>query len=164
VINISWNDVQRYMEWLAQRTGKPYRLPSEAEWEYAARAGGDKAYAWGDAPGQNNANCDGCGSRWDNKQAAPVGSFAPNTFGLHDMHGNVWECVQDCFTSSYDHMSADGAANVRIGDCNRRILRSGSWRFRPGYMRAANRGRDTADQRVNNYGFRVVRTLPEAGP
>jgi formylglycine-generating enzyme required for sulfatase activity len=164
VINISWNDVQRYVEWLAQRTGKPYRLPSEAEWEYAARAGGDKAYAWGDAPGQNNANCDGCGSRWDNKQAAPVGSFAPNTFGLHDMHGNVWEWVQDCFTSSYDHMSADGAANVRIGDCNRRILRSGSWRFRPGYMRAANRGRDTADQRVNNYGFRVVRTLPEAGP
>jgi formylglycine-generating enzyme required for sulfatase activity len=89
VINVSWNDVQQYLAWLKKETGQTWRLPSEAEWEYAARAGTETVYSWGDAIGKNRANCDGCGSQWDNKQTAPVGSFAANPWGLSDMHGNV---------------------------------------------------------------------------
>jgi formylglycine-generating enzyme required for sulfatase activity len=163
VVNVSWDDVQHYVQWLSKQTGKSYRLPTEAEWEYAARAGSDKAYSWGDEPGKGSANCDGCGSNWDNKQAAPVGSFDPNEFGLHDLHGNVWEWVQDCVAPDYNQASADGAASFS-GDCSRRVLRGGSWRYGPGYLRSANRGRDSVTHRVNNYGVRVVRTLPESSP
>src|SRR5262249_48690580 len=102
VINVSWDDVQEYLAWLSKRTGKGYRLLSEAEWEYADRGGSEKLYPWGDVIGKDNANCSGCGSRWDNKQTAPVGVFAPNSFGLYDMNGNVSEWVQDCFRVTYD--------------------------------------------------------------
>ncbi len=91
VINISWNNAQGYTQWLTQQTGYQCRLPSEAEWEYAARAGTTTAYFWGDEVGSNNANCRGCGSQWDNKQTAPVASFTANPWGLYDMHGNAWE-------------------------------------------------------------------------
>ena len=91
VENVSWKDVQVFIKRLNNRSGKRFRLPTEAEWEYAARAGTQTARYWGDGIGSNNANCNGCGSRWDSDETAPVGSFKPNAFGLHDMLGNVWE-------------------------------------------------------------------------
>ena len=126
VINVLWDDAKAYVAWLAKKTGKPYRLLTEAEYEYAARAGTTTAYPWGGAIGKNNANCDGCGSRWDNKQTAPVGSFAPNGFGLYDMVGNVWAWTEDCYHDSYIGAPTDGSAWTS-GDCRRRIFRGGSW-------------------------------------
>ncbi len=120
VINVNWYSVQEYVGWLSQRTGKSYRLLSEAEWEYAARGG-----AGGQVFGEGNANCDGCGSRWDNKQTAPVGSFQPNGFGLHDMQGNVWEWTQDCWNMTYTGAPSDGSAWTS-GQCFRRVLKGGS--------------------------------------
>ena len=99
-------------------TGRPYRLLSEAEWEYAARAGTTTAYSWGDEIGKNNANCNGCGSEWDSRRTAPVGSFAPNQFGLYDMHGNVWEWVEDCLHDNYKGAPEDGSAWIAQGDCS----------------------------------------------
>ncbi len=97
VINVSWNDAQTYIQWLSHKTGKSYRLPSEEEWEIAARAGTTTEYYWGNDVGHNNANCDGCGSEWDNRKTAPVGSFKPNAFGLYDMMGNVWQWTDGIF-------------------------------------------------------------------
>jgi formylglycine-generating enzyme required for sulfatase activity len=97
VINVSWKDAVAYAEWLSEQTGKRYRLPSEAEWEYAAGAGTETKYWWGNEVGINRANCDGCGSQWDNKQTAPVGSFDANPLGLYDTAGKVFEWVQDCW-------------------------------------------------------------------
>lgn len=101
VINVSWADAQEYAIWLVRRTGKPYRLLTEAEWEYAARAGSAVHYWWGNDAGHGEANCYDCGSRWDGRQAAPVGRFSPNPFGLYDMHGNVLEWVEDCYHYGY---------------------------------------------------------------
>ena len=126
VINVSWDDATAYVAWLAKKTGKPYRLLTEAEYEYATRAGTTTAYPWGDDIGKNNANCNGCGSQWDGKQTAPVGSFAPNQFGLYDMVGNVWEWTEDCYHDSYNGAPADGSAWTG-GDCSRRVVRGGSW-------------------------------------
>ena len=95
VIYVNWDEAQNYVAWLSKMTGQTYRLLSEAEWEYAARAGTQTAYPWGDEIGKGNANCNGCSSQWDNKQTAPVGSFAPNAFGLYEMYGNVWQWLQD---------------------------------------------------------------------
>ena len=106
-------------------TGKEYRLLSEEEWEYAARATMTTAYFWGEEIGKNNANCDGCGSQWV-RQTSPVGSFKPNAFGLYDMAGNIWQWVQDCYHDSYNGAPADGSAWIR-GECSRGILRGGSW-------------------------------------
>ena len=110
VIRVSWNDAQDYVEWLSAQTGAEYRLPSEAEWEYAGRAGSTTTFSWGDELGANRANCygDRCGDRWE--YTAPVGSFRPNAFGLYDMHGNVWEWVADCWNGTYAGAPSDGAA------------------------------------------------------
>ena len=116
VINVSWRDVEQYVGWLSQLTGKEYRLLTEAEWEYAARAGASTPYSWGEDPATGDANCDGCGSHWDLKQTAPVGSFKPNAFGLHDMHGNVWEWVEDSWHDNYDGAPSDGSAWLQGGD------------------------------------------------
>ena len=94
VINVSWVDAKQYVTWLSQLTGKHYRLLTEAEWEYAARAGSNNRYSWGNDLGMGDANCDGCGSQWDLQQTAPVGSFKRNRFGLCDVHGNVWEWLR----------------------------------------------------------------------
>jgi formylglycine-generating enzyme required for sulfatase activity len=158
VINVTWDDAQHYVAWLSRMTGGIYRLLSEAEWEYAARARTQTAYPWGDEIGTNNANCNGCGSQWDNKQTAPSGSFAANAFGLYDMPGNAWEWVEDCFHPSYSGAPEDGSAWTG-GDCTRRILRGASWYIRPDSLRSAHRGWLSADYRNNDDGFRVARTL-----
>jgi len=158
VINVPWNDANAYVAWLAKKTGKPYRLLSESEYEYATRAGTTTADPWGDDIGKNNANCDGCGSQWGGKETAPVGSFAPNAFGLYDMVGNVWEWTQDCSQSSYNGAPTDGSAWTG-GDCISRVLRGGAWFYHPPYLRSAARNWDHPDDRGDRFGFRVGRTL-----
>jgi formylglycine-generating enzyme required for sulfatase activity len=158
-INVSWDDAQRYVAWLSRLTGKTYRLLTEAEYEYAARAGSQTAYPWGDRIGRNNANCADCGSRWDFAQPAPVGSFAPNRFGLYDMVGNVWEWVEDCLHEDYSHAPDDGSAWMTDGDCSKHRIRGGSWASIADEVRSANRGRGRTDERSIIIGFRVGRTL-----
>ena len=158
VINVSWEDAQGYVRWLSRKTGEEYRLLSESEWEYVTRAGTRTRYWWGDEIGRNRANCDGCGSRWDGRQTAPVGSFSANAFGLHDVHGNVWEWVEDCWNKSYAGAPLDGSA-WESGECGKRVLRGGSWDFIPGFLRSAFRFGLTSGYRVNYDGFRVARTL-----
>jgi formylglycine-generating enzyme required for sulfatase activity len=159
VVNVSWDNVQQYVVWISTMTGRPYRLLSEAEWEYAARAGTTTAYSWGDEIGKNNANCNGCGSEWDSQRTAPVGSFARNQFGLYDMHGNVWEWVEDCLHADYQGAPKDGSAWIAQGDCNRRVVRGGSWAGYPVGLRSALRFWYSADDHGTDLGFRVARTL-----
>jgi len=158
-INVSWNDAQAYVAWLSKTSGKRYRLLSEAEYEYAARAGAQTAYPWGDAIGKDNADCNGCGSRWDDMETAPVGSFAPNRFGLYDMIGNVYEWVEDCLHAEYRGAPADGSAWITGGECNGRMIRGGSWADDPVDLRSASRPWSPAIVRRNFIGFRVARTL-----
>jgi formylglycine-generating enzyme required for sulfatase activity len=158
VIGVSWDDVQAYVSWLAKKTGQPYRLLSEAEWEYAARAGTTTRFPWGDEPGTNRANFDGSGSRWSKQQTAPVGSFDANAFDLHDMIGNVWEWVQDCWNGSYEGAPGNGRA-WESGDCIRRVLRGGSWHNVPELARAAGRVGNMPGTRSGDVGFRLARTL-----
>jgi formylglycine-generating enzyme required for sulfatase activity len=146
VVNASWNDIQQYLRWLSIKTGMPYRLLTEAEWEYSARAGSTTRYPWGDEIGKGNANCNGCGSQWDNEQTAPVGSCKPNAFGLYDMHGNVWQFVEDCAHDNYEGGPADGSAWTVNCDAEGprgllRSLRGGSYRDVPYYLRSALRAR-----------------------
>ena len=126
VINVTWADAKEYVDWLSSETGAEYRLMSESEWEYSARAGSSTAYGWGNEVGSARANCWGCGSEWDYRQTAPVGSFSPNTWGLHDMHGNVSEWVEDCWNDTYAGSPSDGSA-WQPDDCFLRVVRGGSW-------------------------------------
>ncbi|MHB0772305.1 SUMF1/EgtB/PvdO family nonheme iron enzyme [Bradyrhizobium sp. 1.29L] len=158
VINISWDDSKEYAAWLSRMTGKEYRLLSEAEWEFAARAGTETLYSWGNEVGAGRANCNGCGSEWDNDKTAPVGSFKPNKFGLYDMHGNVWEWVEDCFSDNYADAPSDGSPSL-TGNCNRHVIRGGSWITVPRAMRSANRHRDDVNGRYFATGVRIARTL-----
>jgi formylglycine-generating enzyme required for sulfatase activity len=158
---VSFADAQAYVAWLNDKFStsvRPYKLPSEAEWEYAARAGTTTARWWGNAIGQGNANCASCGSRWDHSATSPVRSFPPNAFGLYDMLGNVWQWTQDCWHNNYDGAPADGSP--WNGICFGRILRGGAWLFGPADIRAAKRLGDGVDDRNNTNGFRVARTLP----
>ncbi|MEA3302645.1 MAG: SUMF1/EgtB/PvdO family nonheme iron enzyme [Pseudomonadota bacterium] len=157
--NVSWDDAWNYVKWLSKKTGQKYRLPTEAEWEYAARAGAKTSYWWGDEKGDNRANCADCGTPWDSKDASPAGSFEPNPFGLYDIHGNLWEWVQDCWNSSYQNAPGDGGAWMR-GDCLSRVLRGGGWALDHEYMRSSRRNRYDRDVRYYLNGFRVVRELP----
>lgn len=159
VVCISWRDAQAYIAWLSQKTGKLYRLPTEAEWEYAARAGTQTRYWWGDDIGNNNAVCSGCGSQWNGKQTAPIGSFKANTFGLHDTAGNVWEWVQDCWHENYTNAPADGSAWLEAdgGDCSHRVIRGGSWIFDPQDLRSADRFSIGSEGAIDNIGFRIAR-------
>ena len=162
VINVSWKDARQYVQWLSRKTGKHYRLLSESEWEYVARAGSSKAYSWGASlyiPGSKRANCVDCGSRWDGRRTAPVGSFPENDFGLHDVHGNVWERVEDCWNAgAYFGAPQDGRAQTR-GQCSIRMMRGGSWKDKPWDMRTSHRGLGADDKRSDTAGFRVARTL-----
>jgi formylglycine-generating enzyme required for sulfatase activity len=159
VVNVNWNEAQQYVAWLSLMTGKSYRLLSEAEWEYAERAGTRSAYFWGDDIGVGNAVCIGCGSKWDNKQTAPVGSFNPNAFGLYDMLGNAWVWVEDCYHDSYAGSPADGSAWTQDCEQGRRAVRSGGWDSYAINLRSANRDRISIGTRINDLGFRIARTL-----
>lgn len=159
VINVSWEDARAYAAWLAQQTGEPYRLPSEAEWEYAARAGSETLYWWGNSPGTGMAVCDGCGTEWDGRQPAPAGSLPANPWGLHELNGNVDEWVQDCYSPSYEDAPTDGSARNLPG-CRQRVMRGGSWFEIPRLVRAASRYRFPPDSRRNSWGFRVALDLP----
>jgi formylglycine-generating enzyme required for sulfatase activity len=158
VINVSWNDAKQYAAWISRMTGKKYRLLSEAEWEYAARAGTQTAFFWGQDPGQGNANCNKCGAKWNDDRTAPAGSFPPNRFGLYDMSGNVWEWVEDCYHQSYSGAPDDGSVWAG-GDCSLHLVRGGSWFDIPEDARSAMRFPDSTGARSFNLGFRVARTL-----
>lgn len=148
VINVTWEDAVDYAKWLSEKTGKVYRLPSEKEWEYVARAAGHTRYSWGVEIGTGNANCLDCGSRWDQMKTAPVKSFSANAWGVFDMHGNVWEWVSDVWKENFQI----GAA-VKPG---RRVFKGGSWRNESRYLRASTRFHYGADSRDYYTGFRVV--------
>ncbi|OQX05258.1 MAG: hypothetical protein BWK73_34100 [Thiothrix lacustris] len=156
VINVSWDDItQKYIPWLNKETGKTYRLPTEAEWEYAARGGTDTAYSWGNAIWKGNVNCDNsaCGDKFD--YTAPVGSFAANGYGLHDMNGNVWEWCQDWYTSDYYASSPASNPKGAVRGASR-VLRGGSWFYDAQYVRSAYRLHFTPGYRFNFMGFRLV--------
>lgn len=165
-INVSWKDALCYADWLSKKTGAetPYRLPTEAEWEFAARAGTESAYWWGDKLEKQMAVCDGCGSDWQGKnerrQTAEVDdpAFKPNGWGLYHASGNVWEWVQDCWHENYDSAPADGSAwdSRNNGNCSRRVLRGGSWVDTPVGLRSAYRYKLNPDYRYYNIGFRLA--------
>ncbi|MFL0797295.1 MAG: SUMF1/EgtB/PvdO family nonheme iron enzyme [Cellvibrionaceae bacterium] len=157
MINVSWNNItQHYIPWLNRKTGKRFRLPTEAEWEYAARAGSTSKYSWGNSIDCSKARygyySNECGKQ---KSTDPVGSFAPNVFGLYDMHGNVWEWVQDCYHDSYSGAPSDGSA-WKSGESAKRVLRGGSWADTPAGLRSAYRYGGDAGNRNDYYGFRLV--------
>ncbi len=156
VVNVSWNDARAYAAWLSEQTRHRYRLPTEAEWEYAARAGQKGVYWWGNAVGTSNANCFNCGSQWDGLQPAPVASFRPNQMGVFDTAGNVAEWVRDCYHDSYESAPTDGGA-WESGECTERVVRGGSFASSSKAVRAVNRERFTLDTRLDNLGFRLVR-------
>jgi formylglycine-generating enzyme required for sulfatase activity len=165
VINVSWNDATNYAEWLSQQTAKRYRLPSEAEWEYAARAGTTTVYWWGNVmePGMANYNERGILRR--RKPTLPVGSFQPNLFGLYDTVGNVWEWVQDYWHRNYDGAPTDGSewynktgiSASRVGD--QRVFRGGCWGSKPRDLRVSQRNGSRPDARYNHIGFRLAREI-----
>lgn len=159
VINVSWHDAQAYTAWLASVTGEPYRLPTEAEWEFAARAGTISAWWWGNELVPAMAVCDGCGTQWDGQQTAPVGQLPANAWGLNDMHGNVDEWVQDCYSDNYNNAPEDGSAMLG-GDCSYRVMRGGSWFDLARLTRSSSRYRHPADSSRNTWGFRVALDLP----
>ncbi len=158
VINVSWEEASAYANWLADKTGKPYRLPSDAEWEYAHRAGNSSRYAWGNEVESARANCEGCGSIWDGDQTAPVGRFEPNDFGLYDTAGNVFEWVADCYHDRFSEAPEDGSPVEKEG-CGKRVIRGGAWSFPPHEVRSANRWRDFPTRRSDDTGFRVAMDL-----
>ncbi len=154
--NVSWNDAQSFIDWLNGKTGGNYRLPTEAEWEYAARAGTTTKYSWGDDIGSNRANCDDdvCGDSYE--YSAPVGSFPANPWGLHDMHGNVWEWVQDCYNDSYKGAPTDGSAWMS-GNCGERVLRGSSWFGDARFLHSAFRFKGAAASQFHfDIGFRLA--------
>lgn|GEM_PF-2022687 len=155
IINVSWFDAEEFANWLSYKTGRKYRLPTESEWEYAARAGTTTAYWWGNNLERTRANCDGCGSQWDNIQTAPAGSFSPNPWGLFDMTGNAWQWMCSVYASSYE-----GSENRCVGKENRNLrgLRGGSWYNLPHWMRSGGRYREAPDSRNSYTSFRLVGT------
>lgn len=175
---VSWADAQAYVSWLSQKTRQRYRLPSEAEWEYAARAGTTSLRFWGDAPedGCDHANTYDASSRgayqfgWDAAgcsdgfaDVAPVGQFKPNAFGLHDVIGNAWEWTEDCSAGSYVGRPTDGRAWTWLGGCERRVLRGGGWLTPPERSRSGFHGDDRSGDRSDYTGFRVALDLDTDG-
>ena len=159
VVCVSWSDAQAYVDWLSLKTGKAYRLLSESEWEYVARAGTTIRYHWDDAIGRNLANCGDCGSRWDFKGTSPVGVFGANAFGLYDVHGNVGEWVEDCYNDSYAGAPRDGSA-WKGGNCDKHVVRGGVWLNSPRHLRVAfHSGFVPGNRGGFHVGFRVARTF-----
>lgn len=158
VINVSYDDItKQFIPWLNRTTGQRFRLPSEAEWEYAARAGTDTKYSWGNSVGRNNANCQrNCNDNFNN--TAPVKSFSPNQYGLFDMHGNVWEWTADCWNKNYNSAPSNGIAWTRRY-CSRRVVRGGSWNRKPWFMRASHRLGYSSGYRRLAHGFRLAQDI-----
>jgi formylglycine-generating enzyme required for sulfatase activity len=160
VISVTFDDAQRYVAWLSKITDKSYQLLTEAEFEYATRAGTQTAYPWGAKIDKGNANCVGCGNPWADTQTQPVGTFAPNGFGLYDMVGNVWTWVTDCYHPDYEGAAADGSQWTNgCPDSLRHVVRGGSWKVGPERLRSASRTWYASGSRSDGVGFRVVRTL-----
>ncbi len=179
VTHVNWNRAVSYTQWLTHRTGKPYRLPSEAEWEYAARAGTPWQYTWGNLELEACAHAntlDRAGlaahPQWTWNvdcndgfaESAPVGSFTANAWGLYDMLGNVWEWVADCWHSDYTGAPTDGRPWIADGDCSKRVNRGGGWGNNPRSMRVSARDADPADASSDALGFRIALSLAEAAP
>jgi formylglycine-generating enzyme required for sulfatase activity len=158
VIDISWDDAKTFVSWMSQKTGKTYRLPTEAEWEYAARAGTTSTFWWGRETGSGRANCQDCGPGMG-QQTLPVGSFRPNGFGLYDTAGNAAEWVEDCWNDSFRGAPHDGSAWTS-GNCGLRVLRGGSFANKATSLRSAHRFRYDEDVRYYGNGFRVARDVP----
>jgi formylglycine-generating enzyme required for sulfatase activity len=162
VISVSWDEAVDYAAWLSQQTGKRYRLPSEAEWEYAARAGTETAYWWGNEMKPGFANCMSCGARRDSRQTEPVGSFKPNPFGIYDTSGNAREWVQDCWHDNYQGAPSNGSAweKEHNGNCNGRVNRGGAFRgVNKLNVRSSSREMYRAGARPYWVGFRLVREI-----
>ena len=164
VINISYDDAQNYIKWINRKTGLNYRLLSEAEWEYVARAGRPAPFGNGEHISAKYANFDGKKPYGTDevgpyhRKTQPVGKYEANAFGVHDMHGNVYEWVEDCWNEN--HSGADGTGQARRdGDCKYRVMKGGSWVTHGYQMRAAARVRYVTDYRYDDYGFRLARTL-----
>ncbi|MEL6286700.1 MAG: formylglycine-generating enzyme family protein, partial [Pseudomonadota bacterium] len=164
VINVSWEDAQAYADWLSRKTGERYRLLSEAEWEYVARAGTNTPFYFGNTITPDQANYAGIytyngGPKGTyHQKTVPVGTYPRNAFGVHDMHGNVWEWTQDCYVDSYSGAPTDGSPRL-VSDCSRRVLRGGSWGYLPQGLRSAHRFGPDPTVRNSGGGFRVARTL-----
>ena len=180
VVCVDWNDAKAYTQWLAERTGQPYRLPTEAEWEYVAKAGANTVWPWGEDPNQiceygnvfdksglteprsqSNSNAAAEAADCDDgvMLVAEVGQYKPNAFGLYDTIGNVWEWVEDCSLMLYTDGPLDGSAYQSVATCEKRAVRSGSWRSRISRHRPTFRGRDPADLAYYIFGFRIARDL-----
>ncbi len=153
VVCVSWEDANAYVQWLRQETRRPYRLLAEAEWEYLGRGTDTTMFK-----SSGRANCKGCGSRWDGRGTAPVGMFPADRWGLHELYGNAWEWVQDCYTPGYSSAPRDGTA-WELAGCSERVRRGGSWNTRPERLRAALRNKAEANFRSSRVGFRVAQTL-----
>ncbi|TXI28776.1 MAG: TIR domain-containing protein [Nitrosomonas oligotropha] len=153
-INVSWHDAQAYCAWLSEQSGQSYRLPNEAEWEYACRAGTQTPFYTGETINSDQANFD-----WKHEGTLPVGSFASNAFGLYDMHGNVWEWMQDCWHENYRGAPVDGSAwlGVNSGNCSRRVVRGGSWDCDPQSLWSASRNGYFSVEASDFLGFRIAR-------
>jgi formylglycine-generating enzyme required for sulfatase activity len=156
--DVSWDDAQQYIKWLTKSGGQAYRLPTEAEWEYAAKGGTSSRYWWGDQMRSGNGNCKDCGEPWRQDGPAPVGSFAANPFGLHDMNGSVWEWVSDCWHNGFKGAPSDGTS-WDTPNCRVRTIRGGSWREGASYMTTSTRFKYDAGVRQAQNGFRVARDV-----
>lgn len=155
VINVSWNDAVAYAKWLSKKTGRTLRLPTEAEWEYAARGGSPAKFWWGNQLGQKLANCRGCGGQWDGQKTAPIGSFNPNRYGLYDTAGNVYEWCLDTKHANYQNAPVDGSAWVDK-KAKKHMSRGGAWFMPPVDMSSFARSWDPTDSRNNTIGLRLV--------
>ncbi|MGB0552322.1 MAG: formylglycine-generating enzyme family protein, partial [Alphaproteobacteria bacterium] len=157
VETVTWDEAKSFIKKLSEQTGKEYRLLSESEWEYMARAGSTTKYPWGD-------EIDSSKAKYESEDGTvPVGSYSANAFGVHDTAGNVWEWVEDCFYTHYKDAPTDGSAwlSENEGDCALRVSRGGSWAYAPGYLRSASRDGGVARVRGGDVGFRIVRTLSQ---
>ncbi len=159
VVCLDWDEMRAYLQWLSARTGAEYRLLTEAEFEYVARAGTTTARPWGPDIGRGNANCDGCGTDFDAKRTSPAGSFKANAFGVHDMLGNAWERLEDCWHDTYAMAPTDGRAWTVGGACAQRVTRGGAWLSDAPDVRSSLRNWDLATNRKYTLGFRVARAL-----
>jgi formylglycine-generating enzyme required for sulfatase activity len=158
VANISWTDAQEFVDWLSKVTKKTFRLPSEAEWEYAARGRTSTKFWWGDQLQADTANCKGCNEPYDTSQPLKVGSFKPNPFGLYDMGGNIHQWVMDCWHKNYQGAPLDGSPWAE-NNCLSHVIRSGSWKNGPSYVRPSNRDHYDTGVRYPTHGFRVAHSL-----